>query len=237
MTASAARAGLVALITAALLVPAVGLTGPRPALAHEGVAFQTADGITLRGWLWGSGSNVVVLSHMFGTDQAIWFDLARKLSAAGYAALTYDFRGVGRSGGRLVIAHVGRDVVAAVKFVRKRNPRRIFLVGASMGGTASLVGAGQQQVNGVIVMASGMQFRGLDVRPHLPKMRIPKLFIVGSRDAPFNDSAKTMYARTPKPKELKVIPTGAHGTYMFATKHRGEIEQAMLGFLRKYSGK
>lgn len=214
-----------------LLVAALTLS----AAAHERVAFQTADSITLRGYLWGNGRHAVVLSHMFGTDQSIWFQFARKLEAEGFTVLTYDFRGVGKSDGELIIPRVDRDVVAAIKFVKGRRPRSIFLIGASMGGTASLVAAAQQKVNGVVVMASGMRFEGLDAQPHLPNLKVPKLFIVGSGDAPFNESAQVMYARTPQPKQLLVFPTDAHGTNLLATLHRSEIEQAILGFLRKYA--
>jgi pimeloyl-ACP methyl ester carboxylesterase len=104
-----------------------------------------------------------------------------------------------------------------------------------MGGTASLVAAGQTPVHGVVVIASGMVFQGLDVRPFLPGLRMPKLFIVGTRDAPFNESAKTMYARTPRPKRLVEIPTAVHGTYMFRTKHRAAIYRDIIEFLAQVS--
>ena len=78
------------------------------------VTFQTSDGVTLRGWLWGDGRTAVVLSHMFGTNQSAWYDLARKLAAQGFVALTYDFRGVGTSGGdrkstRLNSSHIQKS--------------------------------------------------------------------------------------------------------------------------------
>lgn len=223
---------------ALLLLVAAATTSGSPLSAHPAgsrgaVSFRTSDGVRLRGWLWGSGQNAVVLSHMFGTNQSVWYELARKLSAQGFTALTYDFRGVGTSGGRLVIARVDRDVLSAVRFMRARHPRRLFLIGASMGGTASIVAAGQHRVDGVVVMASGTRFQGLDARPYLGTLRAPKLFIVGRGDAPFNESARTMYASTPLPKQLKVFPTNAHGTYMFKTRHGPAIEQAIMAFLTK----
>jgi len=226
------RAAALLFLAAAVLSLGVPVSA-HPAGSSGAVSFRTSDGVRLRGWLWGSGQNAVVLSHMFGTDQSIWFDLARKLSAEGFSALTYDFRGVGTSGGRLVISRVDRDVLAAIKFMRARHPRRLFLIGASMGGTASLAAAGQHRVDGVVVMASGTRFQGLDARPYLETLKAPKLFIVGRGDAPFNESARTMYARTPLPKQLKVIPTGAHGTHMFKTRHGPAIEQAIIAFLTK----
>jgi pimeloyl-ACP methyl ester carboxylesterase len=200
------------------------------------VAFRTDDGVVLGGWIWPGGRTAVVLSHMFGTDQSIWADLARLLAGRGYTVLTYDFRGVGRSGGRLVIAEVDRDVLAAVRHVRGRGARRVVLIGASMGGTASLVAAARTPVHGVVVLASGTQFAGLNARPHLPGLRVPKLFIVGSGDHPFHDSARYMHRVSPPPKHLVVLPTSAHGTYMLQTPHRAAVESAILDFLRRYAG-
>jgi len=205
------------------------------AAAQSPVSFATADGITLRGRQWGSGHRAVVLSHMYGTDQSAWSALAPTLAGAGYRVLTYDFRGVGRSGGRLVVGQVDRDVLAAIRYVRAQGARQVFLIGASMGGTASLVAAGQTRVDGVVVMASGTQFAGLNARPHLAGLTVPKLFIVGSGDSPFIHSARFMYERTPHPKQLVVIPSAQHGTYLLQSKHRAAIERAIVEFLKKYA--
>lgn len=225
-------ARLLALAAAALLLAPVAAPA---APAYKPVSFAATDGVTLRGRLWARGGTAVILSHMFGTDQSIWFDLAARLAGQGHTVLTFDFRGVGASSGRLVIRRVSRDTLGAVHFVRRRSPSKVVLVGASMGGTASLVAAGHTPVDGVVVIASGMTFQGLDVRPHLPHLGMPKLFIVGSRDAPFNESAKTMYARTPPPKQLLEVPTAAHGTYMFQTRHRSAIYRGIIEFLSRVS--
>lgn len=229
------RAGLRAAAALVLVLTAAAVPPSAPAAAADPihVAFRASDGVTLRGHLWPGGPTAVVFSHMYGTTQAVWYDLARRLVAQGYTVLTFDFRGVGRSSGRLVIAHVYRDTLAAVRYIRGRNPRRVVLAGASMGGTASLVAAGHTPVEGLIVIASGMVFQGLDVRPHLPDLRMPKLFIVGARDAPFSTSVRTMHGRTPPPKQLLTIPTALHGTYMFRhAQHRQTIYEAIFTFLR-----
>lgn len=227
----AAIVGLVLVVTSSTAAGA-----PRPAPVH--VTFQSADGVTLRGHLWPGGPTGVVFSHMFGTTETIWFDLARVLAAQGYTVLTFDFRGVGRSGGRLVIAQTYRDTLAAVQFIRTRRVQRVILAGASMGGTASIIAAGQTPVDGLVVIASGMRFRGLDVRPYLGKLRMSKLFIVGTRDAPFNQSVRTMYDLTPQPKQLVLIPTALHGTYMFQVpRHREAVYAAISGSLRRIAAR
>jgi len=221
---------------AAVALLAAAAPPPVPAASpHLHVTFPATDGVRVRGQLWARGKTAVVFSHMFGTDQSIWFDLAEQLAARGYTVLTFDFRGVGTSSGRMVISRVSRDTLGAIRFIRGRKPARVVLIGASMGGTSSLVAAGQTSVDGVVVIASGMAFQGLDARPYLARLEMPKLFIVGTRDAPFNESAKTMYARTPRPKQLVEIPTGVHGTYMFRTKHKAVIYRVIIEFLTRVS--
>lgn len=218
-----------------LLLATVGVLAA-PVLAREAIAFRTDDGVLLRGHAFGTGWGVVILSHMYGTEQRIWFDLAEAAARRGLTALTYDYRGIGRSAGRFVIAQTWRDAVAAVDLVRRRGADRpVVLVGASMGGTVSLRAAAERPVQGIVVVASGMRFRGLDVRPHLAGLRAPKLFIAGSRDEPFATSVRTMYARTPPPKTLRLYPTAAHGIHLFGTRHGPAVRGEILAFVVRHA--
>src|SRR3970040_601865 len=189
---------------AALLLAAALIAPLPPAHAHTAVSFRTRDGVAIRGYQCGDGRAVVILSHMYGTDQRIWFPLAEELARRGYTAITYDYRGIGQSGGKFVIAETYRDVLAAIAFATRRGRRPVILIGASMGGTVSLKTAALRPVQGVVVIASGMRFRGLDVRRHFPTLRKPKLFIAGTGDQPFADSVQTMHAQTPPPKMLRL---------------------------------
>ncbi len=211
-----------------------------PAAAHAAISFRTDDGVTIRGYQFGSGRAVVIFSHMYGTDQRIWFPLAEELARRGYTAITYDYRGIGRSGGRFVIAQTDRDALAAIAFATRAGPRPVILIGASMGGTVSLKAAALRQaagrpVQGVVVIASGTMFRGLDVRPHLSSLRAPQLFIAGSKDQPFADSVRRMHALGPAPKTLHLYPTGAHGTYLFGTRYGPAIRTEIIDFVRRYA--
>ncbi|MDR7473817.1 MAG: alpha/beta hydrolase [Armatimonadota bacterium] len=227
-----------------LIVPGAGLAavlvllvavGAPPARAHTPIRFPTDDGMAIAGYEIGRGRTAVILSPMYATDQRIWFPLAEELARRGYTAITYDYRGIGRSGGRFVIAQTYRDALAAVAYATRRGPRPVVLIGASMGGTVSLKAAALRPVAGVVVIASGMRFRGLDVRPHLPTLRTPKLFIAGTGDQPFADSVRTMHMRTPPPKALRLYPTGAHGVHLFATPQGPAIRAEILTFVRTYA--
>ena len=115
------------------------------------VTFTTDDGIKLAGRLFGPDDATagVVLAHMLPADQSSWYDFAQRLGAMGYRALTFDFRGycpggdAGCSEGERAIAGIWQDVLAAKDFLVEEGVTRVALVGASMGGTASLVAAAQ----------------------------------------------------------------------------------------------
>jgi pimeloyl-ACP methyl ester carboxylesterase len=212
---------------------------PTPVAAQEAISFRTKDGITLRGRTFGSGRTVVVFSHMYGTDQRIWFPLAGEMARRGYTAITYDYRGIGRSGGRFVVAQTYRDALGAIAFATRRGPRPVILIGASMGGTVSLKAAALRQaagrpVQGVVVIASGTRFRGLDVRRVIPILRAPKLFIAGKQDQPFADSVRRMYALSRPPKTLRLYPSAAHGTHLLDTRHGPAIRGEILAFVRRH---
>ena len=133
------------------------------------VTFLTEDGIELNGNVFGQGKKWVVLSHMYPTDQTSWFDFAQDLAQKGYIALTYDFRGYGKSkGDKEDIPNIDKDIKAAISFVRQHDYEKLFLVGASMGGTVSIVVAAEDTgISGVVSLASpdkmGKDFDALSV--------------------------------------------------------------------------
>jgi hypothetical protein len=63
-------------------------------LAVEPVAFPSASGATLRGWLIATNATrgVVILQHGVHSTRSSLVERAQLLSQAGYAVLLYDFR-------------------------------------------------------------------------------------------------------------------------------------------------
>ena len=144
--------------------PPPDLSGSRP------VTFESRDGVRLEGRLFGHGSTAVVLSHMRPADQRSWFEFANRLADEGYLVLTYDFRGYcpggdgGCSQGELQISAIWQDVLGAMDLVRSQGATTVALVGASMGGTASLVAAAQEGVDvaAVVTLSAPRSIEGLD---------------------------------------------------------------------------
>ena len=88
-------------------------------------------------------SGAVLLLHGHGSSHLSMLGRARFLHRAGYSVLLIDFRGHGRStGGPVTLgATESRDAHAALAYLRRRVPNeRVAVIGASMGGAASLLG-------------------------------------------------------------------------------------------------
>jgi pimeloyl-ACP methyl ester carboxylesterase len=90
---------------------------------------------------------VVVLAHGFAASTEMMSSLARRLTRAGYAVVTFDFRGHGRNPRRLGLVSGGRnaglreDLSAVLLFARTQkrfDPERVVVAGRSMGGFAVL---------------------------------------------------------------------------------------------------
>jgi len=183
------------------------------------VTFKTEDGIELNGNIFGQGNRWVILSHMYPTDQISWFDFAGDLAEKGYVALTFDFRGYGKSGGKKDdIANIYKDVTAAISFVKSYDPVQVFLVGASMGGTASIIAASMDNsVSGVVTLAAPDKMGDdLDALSVVSKLGMPKLFISAIGDEYHAQAAKQLYEKAVDPKAMDIMENSKeHGTFIF----------------------
>jgi pimeloyl-ACP methyl ester carboxylesterase len=114
------------------------------------LAFQSG-GARLNGFFYlaqGKGPHqTVILLHGFpGNERNL--DLAQALRRAGMNVLFFDYRGSWGSGGTFSFANALDDVASAVGFVRadssvtafRIDPRRLVLIGHSMGGWLALLG-------------------------------------------------------------------------------------------------
>lgn len=206
---------------------------PEEEPVQEEVTFTTEDGIEINGNIFGSGNRWVILSHMRPTTQTSWFDFARYLANNGYIVLTYDFRGYGKSGGSQDISNIDKDLDAALDFVIQYDAEKIFLIGASMGGTASLVVASRQTVDGVISFSSPTEIDSLSAIDKVGNIDAPKLFIASQGDENAAESANTLFDASPEPKEIEILDGSAHGTFIFEKEPDNAeiVKQIVLDFL------
>jgi alpha/beta superfamily hydrolase len=206
------------------------------------VTFQTEDGIEIAGTLYGSGEIAVILAHQGtpGADQTSWQQFAVILAENGFTALTFDFRGVGRSGGVLDYGLLDKDVRAAVHYLQNQQFLQIVCAGASMGGTACLrVAIDDQPFIGLIVLASTFTAGRNDLKVLPEEMEVltqPKLFITADNDSSVVvRDINRMYDLSPEPKQLLILEGNVHGTNLFQTQVGEELTEAMLVFLKSLS--
>jgi pimeloyl-ACP methyl ester carboxylesterase len=235
----------VLLAACSLALPGCGGEGPTPDLSDsEAVSFESRDGVELEGRLFGEGAAAVVLSHMLPADQRSWFDYAGRLAEQGYLVLTYDFRGYcpggdgGCSQGERDISSIWRDVLGAVDLVRSRGANRVVLVGASMGGTASLVAAAEEgvDVEAVVSLSAPVSIEGLVAdAPLLQRIVAGKLFIAGVGDATAAAAAEELYATSPPPKRVEIVPADDHGTDLLTGAQAETVKRLIETTLAQYA--
>lgn len=203
-------------------------------LAKEGeVTFMTEDNIELNGNIFGSGNKWVILSHMSPTDQTSWFEFAEILKEDGYIVLTYDFRRYGKSGGSLDVSKLDIDLTAALTYIKQYDPELIYLMGGSMGGTASLVVASEERIDGVISFSSPDAVKGISAINVIGDIVAAKLFIASQGDESAARSATEMYEKSMEPKDLEILEGDSHGTFIFEEEPENaeKVKEIVLNFL------
>lgn len=189
--------------------------------------------IVLHGRVFGSGPTGVILAHMRPADQTSWFPFATLLAATGrFTVLTFDFRGFGDSTGEKEFDRLDTDLAAAYRYMAEQiGATKIFLVGASMGGTASLAVGGRLGAAGIVSISSPAQFQSLDALGAVGAIAAPKLFVASEDDVPAARSEEQFWAGALDPKEQEIYEGDAHGTNLFEGPHRAELEQRLIDFL------
>lgn len=192
--------------------------------------------ITLDGRIFGDGPTGVILAHMRPSDQTSWFPFATRLAADGeFTALTFDFRGYGDSAGDKEFDKIDLDVEAAYRYMTGvRGIKKVFLVGASMGGTASLIVGAEVAVAGVVTISAPADFQYLDALEPAAKITAPKLFVSSEGDVPANRSQEQFMEVAPDPKEQVIYPGDAHGTTLLDGDYGPALEAKLLAFLKEH---
>jgi pimeloyl-ACP methyl ester carboxylesterase len=194
--------------------------------------FKAADGTRLAGYRLGRGTTAIVLAHQSRGDACHWASYARRLAGMGYLVIAFDFRGYGDSQARSGRAanRLSADVTAAARAARARGARKVFAVGASMGGTA-VIAAGvntRPLLTGVISLSGPAVFGSVSAIDVVPRLTVPVLYVVGQFDQDFAADAQRLYdATAATDKAIQVLPVGRHGVELvrFDAQARGVVER------------
>jgi pimeloyl-ACP methyl ester carboxylesterase len=155
--------------------------GTTEGLSAKPVWLQTSDGVRLYAVEAGRGATTIVLAHE-GRDSLCggWLPYAARLVRSGHRTLLFDFRGNGES--ESVTGHkalrLDRDLAAAVGRARAGGARRVFLMGASLGGAAAVQNGASLPVNGIVSLSGTRIWPGFGINHYasLPRLRVPFLY-------------------------------------------------------------
>jgi alpha-beta hydrolase superfamily lysophospholipase len=210
-----------------------------PSHTAKGVSFTTQDGVELKGRVFGGGKTGVVLAHMFPADQSSWWAFAEVLSDKGYMALTFNFRGFGegteKSGGSKEIERIDQDLEAALEFLTGQDVTRVYLVGASMGATVSLMVAADRDVAGVVSLSAPEEFKGLSVKGE--RIEVPVLLMATNGDRGAKNSVESMIEDGTVGEQAEhviYLEGGDHGTDILQGENGDAARERILRFLEAH---
>jgi hypothetical protein len=183
-----------------------------------GLRIPTADGQHIDAVIVGTGSTSVLLANMSHGDLCQWRPYANHLIQHGNRVLMFNYSGRSPT----------EEVTAAVGALREKGAQRLFLIGASKGGTAVLDVAAhlEVKVSGVVSLSAPRSYLSMDALQAMPSLTAPVLFMVAVNDHPYTENAQRLHdACAAKDKALSVQPGGSHGTALLSEDVRGLIDQ------------
>lgn len=203
--------------------------------------FQASDGVKLHAWWFRSTdprAPVMVWCHGNAGNLTDRADMAVEFAKRGVSVFLFDYRGFGRSEGRVSEGGAFRDSLAAYDFVKQHSDAPIVLYGESIGGPyAAYVAKERKPVRAVVIENSFPSL--MDLGNHLYKLGwtaplamrttawlneagAPVLVMHGTRDAVVPYAlGKKLYDGLRVPKEM-------------LTSHAGHAEIPLFEAARYY---
>ncbi len=193
------------------------------------VNFTSADGGDIKGSLFGSHPDIVILAHGKIFNKESYYDLCDILLKNKISSLTFDFRGYGNSkqGGAGPYAY-GEDIIGAVKFAQSLDfVKNITLLGSSMGGGAVLNASKLYKPSEIksVIALSPVYAEGVDF------IEVP-IHYIGSEGEQFAEGIKKMHAMTKSPKTLRFFKGAAHAQNIFGTEAKDELISLIISYIK-----
>lgn len=205
------------------------------------VKFEATNGATITGVVLGDGPRGVVFAHQSPGTLCDWIPYGRVLVAAGYRILSLDLNGNGGSTpsrGTPTDAEFDLDVAAGVGVLRGLGVEKVVLIGASLGGAAVVKAAAEidPPVAGVISMSGAADASGVNAVTAARDLAVPSLFVAAVNEPVATDTARKLFANTPKPHgTLKIFDGVSHGTALVNPEVEPKVDEVralIADFLR-----
>ncbi|MFJ1702992.1 alpha/beta hydrolase [Kitasatospora sp. NPDC088346] len=152
----------------------------------------------------GGARVAIVLSHQNGGSLCDWVPYLDGFTGAGYAVLPFTANG-----------DVATGIESAAGYLKSRGITGLVLIGASKGGTGSLVAAalpGPLPVAAVVSLSGPESFGADNAATAVKRLTVPVLFAVEEHDGTFAADARSLHAAAaPADKQLRIYPGANHG--------------------------
>jgi len=174
----------------------------------EDIYFQAGDGTKLNGWFFPADATsprahlAFLICHGNAGNISHRLDLCAVLLRAGVNVFVFDYRGYGRSEGRLGEEGTYRDAQAAHQWLRQKGfPRKnIIAFGESLGGGVASELALREELGGVVLQSTFTSIPDIgaelfpwlpvrwistikyDTRAKLPRLKLPLMIMHGRAD-------------------------------------------------------
>jgi dienelactone hydrolase len=199
---------------------------------------ETSDHVRLYAFTAGSGSTGVVLAHESPGGLCGWLPAVPTFTAHGLRVLAFDFRGFppSASAPNRNADDFAPDLQAAVDALRAQGVSKVFAVGASFGGAATLAEAPKLDGAAGFVSLSGeldLPTTG-NVLPAVRRLRAPLLVLASRQDAYLDDAAakRLLRAAGSADKQLTLYPGFYHGWDLLEqAPFRRRVWSRLLGWL------
>jgi fermentation-respiration switch protein FrsA (DUF1100 family) len=199
------------------------------------IKINTSDRETIAGKLYDNpaATQTILFSHGNAEDLGLVEPFAMALRGGGFAVMTYDYRGYGRSTGSPSESNTYKDIEAVYQYLtteRGVDPKRIILHGRSIGSGPSVELASRVEVGGLILESSFtsiarilfvtriLPFDHFDNLSKIDKVRCPVLVIHGTEDRtiPISHGEKLYDAVPTAKRSLWVKGAGHNDVYSTA---------------------
>ena len=226
---------------------------------YEDVTFPSEDGVKLHGWFIKAlnvekPKGTVVFSHGNAGAVGHHVGFASWLMKGGYQVLLYDYRGFGKSEGKLDRSGMLKDVRGAFAYLKTRkdvDQQKLISFGHSLGGAKSIAALGQKSVKGlraVISLAGFASYKDmarivggevgedlvsdeLSARDFVEKLSpVPLMIVHGKNDrvVPIGQG-EVLFKKAKDPKTFFKVENGGHNNAL--AMNEGDYEKKVLAWL------
>ena len=205
-------------------------------LGPDDVQFSASDGTLLRGHHYGTSDITVILAHMSDSDQDAWKEFAVRLNGQGYAAFSFNFRGFKPSKGKKETQEFDGDLEGAIEYLESQGTKKLFIIGAGMGGTAAIKVAAHRDINGIVAISAPFEIDGLSAEDEVKLVSGAKLFLAAEGDKSAQHSAGAFYHASKPPRLFESFVGSEHGMDLLYGRHAVNVQQRIIEFIDGFAG-